>query len=88
MSQPQPSPQEDSSASKDSSASAALVSPNFKMIFITVVGLTVLLFIAGWSTALIVEKPDEDLKKFMETCNTLTTGGFGAIFGLFGGKIP
>jgi hypothetical protein len=63
------------------------LTPAFKLVFITVVALTVLSLIVCF---ILVTRPSaeqsEDAKRLVETCATTFKLGFGAIIGLIGGK--
>ena len=57
-----------------------VVSPAFKLVFFSVLGLTVLSLIAGFVAVAFLEQT-EDAKRFAETCSTTWKMGFGAIGG-------
>jgi hypothetical protein len=64
---------------------AEKVSPQFKLTFITVVILTLLLL--GVSIGLsLIKTPTSNITSAINTTATLYKLGFGAIFGLVGGK--
>jgi hypothetical protein len=61
------------------------LTPAFKLVFITVVCLSILSLVA--SIALVLYGPrTEDAKRLIETCSTTWKLGFGAVVGLIGGK--
>jgi hypothetical protein len=66
----------------------APVGNNFKLVFLSVMVLTILFAIGAiWvSVANKGDKPDEGLKNLAEKLFSLTTLGFGAMVGLLGGK--
>lgn len=60
-------------------------SPAFKLVFWSVLGLTILsllvsVWLATWG------KETEETKRLIETCSTTWKLGFGALVGLIGGK--
>lgn len=59
-------------------------SPHFKMIFLSVLGLTILLLGADIALAIFSGAHTEDARV---TCDTLGKVGAGAIIGLLGGKV-
>jgi hypothetical protein len=61
------------------------VDPTFKMIFWTVVGLTVFSFVV-WIGASLLVAQTAAAHELTEGCETITKLGVGAIFGLLGGK--
>ena len=63
------------------------VSPVFKLVFVVIVGLTVLALAANVCMALMVEGPNQQTIDVMNTCSTFAKTGFGAIVGLIGGKL-
>ncbi len=65
--------------------SSTIVTTQFKMVFRTIVWLTVGVFIARVAIAF-VHDPNESIKDLVTLCNYLIGAGFGAIFALLGGK--
>lgn len=59
--------------------------PHFKLIFSTVVAMTVLALVLNVLLALLGSDSDQ-VKAVAETCSTAYKMGFGAIVGLIGGK--
>ena len=62
------------------------VTPVFKLVFLTVLGLTVLSFATNVILVIALKEPNEQAKGLIDTCSTITKAGFGAIVGLIGGK--
>lgn len=62
------------------------LTPLFKMVFLTITGLTVLAFAANLILVLVLDKPGDEAKSFLELCSTISKMGFAAIVGLIGGK--
>ncbi len=65
-------------------ASFALT-PTFKLIFFTVLGLTILSLVVSF-VLVMRETQTEETKRLAETCSTTWKLSFGAIVGLIGGK--
>jgi hypothetical protein len=65
---------------------AIKVDPTFKLVFLSVVGLTVLAG-AAWLVAALAQ-PSDAASLLASGCETLTKIGFGAVVGLLGGKTP
>ena len=63
-----------------------ILTPGFKLVFTSVLCLTVLSFLMGISLSLAIEKPSSNINGWIETCSTTFKLGFGAIVGLIGGK--
>jgi len=61
------------------------LSPQFKLIFLSVLSLTLLSLIASVVLVLFAKDSDE-VKRLVETCSTTWKLGFGAMIGLIGGK--
>ncbi len=64
----------------------ALVTPLFRLVFITVTVLTLLLFFVYAGLALLLGHPDPQQSTLMDFCSGTSAFGFGGIFGLMGGK--
>jgi hypothetical protein len=62
------------------------VTPAFKLVFLTVLGLTVIAFATNVILVIALKDPNEQAKTLIDTCSTITKAGFGAIVGLIGGK--
>ncbi|HEV7711816.1 MAG TPA: hypothetical protein VGP16_26750 [Asanoa sp.] len=62
------------------------VTPAFKLVFLTVLGLTVIAFATNVILVIALKEPNEQAKTLIDTCSTITKAGFGAIVGLIGGK--
>jgi hypothetical protein len=66
------------------------LTPTFKLVFLAVLGITVLAMILGCSLAMVgfgaKGRPDPNLTAAMQACITTWKLGFGAIIGLLGGK--
>ncbi len=62
------------------------LSPAFKLVFLSVLSLTVLSIVGQFFIIFFFSDPSTDAKALMVTCDTLTKTGFGAIVGLLGGK--
>lgn len=61
------------------------ISPVFKLVFLTVLALTVLSLVAAVFLSFI-DPPTEERSRLIETCSTTWKMGFGAVVGLIGGK--
>jgi uncharacterized membrane protein YczE len=63
------------------------LTPAFKLVFCSVLGLTVLsLGVSVYLAIAYSPAPSEEIKRLIETCSTTWKMGFGAIVGLIGGK--
>jgi hypothetical protein len=62
------------------------VSSHFKMVFLTVAGITISFFVANLAIVIFVKEPGERLDAFINTTTALYQAGFGAMVGLIGGK--
>lgn len=69
----------------DLQAPRITLAPEFKLIFLTVVALTVISLGVAIGLAMI-ENPSAGAKRLSETVSTTYKMGFGAIIGLIGGK--
>jgi hypothetical protein len=63
-----------------------VLTPFFKLVFLTVLGLTLLSIAIDLFLVMMVNNPSEQAKSLIETCSTTWKMGFGAIVGLIGGK--
>ena len=66
-------------------ATTITLTPAFKLVFFTVLGLTVLSLAASFILVLL-PNPSEEAKRLAETCSTIFKLGCGTIFGLISGK--
>jgi len=64
-----------------------VVTPRFRLVFRTVLGLTVSLLLADLVLVLLLRNPTPQAQNLMDLCSRLATIGFGAIIGLLGGKV-
>ncbi len=62
------------------------LTPRFKLVFVSVLCITVLSLILGVSLAVYANPSNENIKLLIDTCSTTFKMGFGAIVGLLGGK--
>jgi len=62
------------------------LTPSFKLVFISVLVVSVLCLGINVVLALNVPNPSVEVKQLIETCSTAFKLGFGAIVGLIGGK--
>lgn len=65
---------------------AEALSPTFKLVFLSVLGITLLTFAVHVALVIFLDDPNAQAVTLIETCSTLTKAGFGAIVGLVGGK--
>ena len=68
------------------SAPEVIISPHFKMIWLTITGLTVLLAFADILLSLLVKNPTASMQQAIAMCDNFAKVGFGAIFGMLGAK--
>jgi hypothetical protein len=64
-----------------------VVTPRFRLVFISVLILTVCLLLVDMLLVLAVRNPSAQAQNFMDLCSRLATIGFGAIIGLLGGEV-
>jgi hypothetical protein len=64
----------------------ATLTPAFKLVFLTVLGLTTTALILNVFLVVLLNEPNDQAKNLIDTCSTITKAGFGAIVGLIGGK--
>lgn len=62
------------------------VTPVFKLVFLTVLGLTLAALVLNAALVIAMDKPTDQANNLIETCSTIVKAGFGAIVGLIGGK--
>jgi ABC-type phosphate transport system permease subunit len=75
------------SAPKERGPIVKPLSPTFRLIFLTVAGLTIISLLAAiYLATLGPEKQSEEIKRLVETCSTTWKMGFGGIIGLIAGK--
>lgn len=73
-------------AGKDFPEPRIPLTPAFKLVFISVLGLTVLSFLTNLFLVTFLDVPTPEAKVFIETCSTTYKMGFAAVIGLIGGK--
>jgi hypothetical protein len=66
--------------------SATAITPLFRLVFFSVLGLTVLSILMNFGLVMWIDNPTDSAKTLMESCSTGWKLGFGAIVGLVGGK--
>jgi hypothetical protein len=64
----------------------ATLTPAFKLVFLTVLGLTMTALILNVILVVLLSDPNDQAKSLIDTCSTIAKAGFGAIVGLIGGK--
>jgi hypothetical protein len=84
---PKPEGQMGSMGDLDGVPGAIKVDPTFKLVFVSTVGLTLLVGVA-WVLAALFAPTTEAARSLIGGCETLTKIGFGAIVGLLAGKTP
>lgn len=62
------------------------LTPIFKMVFLSILGLTILAFVSWGILSIEYPNPGAEAKGFFQACSMITQLGFGAICGLVGGK--
>jgi hypothetical protein len=62
------------------------LTPAFKLVFFTVLGLSILSLVASFVLVLL-PNPSDEAKRLAETCSTIFKLGCGTFFGLLGGKV-
>ena len=63
------------------------IAPAFKLVFFSVLGLTVLCLAGMVALVVIFQTPNDQVKGAIELFSTLAKLGFGSIIGLLGGKV-
>jgi hypothetical protein len=63
------------------------VTPRFKLVFFSVLGLTVLSLVVSFVLVTRDGNSSEDTRRLIETCSTAFKMGFGAVVGLLGGSL-
>ncbi len=65
---------------------STVITSHFKLIFLSVLALTVFSLCGSLAVALFTDKPSEAAKSVADTCLTIAQMGFGAMVGLLGGR--
>ncbi|MGP3913736.1 hypothetical protein [Nonomuraea sp. 10N515B] len=65
---------------------SVVVQSHFKLVFLTVAGLSVLLLAIQVTLAVMVKEPTDAVNNVLTLCDTISKLGFGAIFGMIGTK--
>lgn len=65
----------------------AAVSSHFKLVFLSVLGLTLVVFVTDVALVMALTTPNDQAKSLMDTCTKIVLIGVGAIAGLLGGKL-
>lgn len=81
-----PSAPESPVASVPPIATVTTISPMFKMVFLGVLGLTVVLLLVNVALAVMLNNPSEAETDLTQTVQTGWQVGFSAVVGLIGGK--
>jgi hypothetical protein len=63
-----------------------VVESHFKLTFLGVLALTVALMLADIVLSVMVGSPNEATQRAIDTCDSCTKAGVGALLGLLGGK--
>src|SRR5690348_5588896 len=74
------------SRAKTSAVPQVIIGTHFKMIWITITGLTLLLLFADIAMSLLVKHPNNSAQQAIGMCDTFAKVGFGVIFGMLGTK--
>jgi hypothetical protein len=75
-----------SRAKASTAQSQVVISAHFKMIWITITSLTLLLLFADIAMSLLVKHPTNSAQQAIGMCDTFAKVGFGVIFGMLGTK--
>lgn len=67
---------------------STVLTSHFKLIFISIVALTMCLFIASTWLAVSFDDPSAQVGNLIETFSSCAKIGFGAVVGLLGAKLP
>lgn len=67
-------------------AMSVVVQSHFKLVFLTVAGLSVLLLAIQVTLAVMIKEPTDAVDNVLTLCDTISKLGFGAIFGMIGTK--
>ena len=62
------------------------LTPLFKLVFLTILGLTILALALNVILVASIANPNDQAKGLIDMCSTIVKTGFGAIVGLIGGK--
>lgn len=63
------------------------VNPTFKLVFLSVVLLTIMFFVGAVYLGISGDKDNKRIDNLLQVSIALTSAGAGAIFGLIGGKV-
>jgi hypothetical protein len=74
------------SAQKSSSVPDVIIGTHFKMIWLTITGLTLMLALADILLSVLIRSPNSSTQQAIAMCDTFATVGFGGIFGMIGAK--
>ncbi|MCX4506706.1 hypothetical protein [Streptomyces anulatus] len=76
----------DSTTAEQVPPGSTVITSHFKLIFLSVLALTVFSLCGSLAIALLIDKPSEAAKAVADTCLTIAQMGFGAMVGLLGGR--
>jgi len=62
------------------------IGPHFKMVFLCVFGITVVLFFCDLILSLLVEYPNQNVTNVIGLCDTMAKAGLGGLIGLVTGR--
>ena len=63
-----------------------IIGAHFKMIWITITGLTIMLALADVLLSVLIKNPTSSAQQAIAMCDTFAKVGFGGIFGMIGAK--
>ncbi len=69
-----------------SQAPLVILRPTVKLVFLSVLALTILSLAVSISLAVMFPSPSDQIRGLIEMCSTTYKMGFGAVVGLIGGK--